>query len=271
MIVPDLVAVALVALAVALALPPRRGAGLRRAVVATAPGWSVPGGPWHEERAGPGDVSAEGSRGERPDESSHPLQRHRLLVALAAALLLPVVLGGPVGWVGGLGAAAWVWRVVSALEPPGRRRRREGVQRDLPHAVDLLAVVLASGASPASALAAVADAVGAPLDAELGAVRRGLDLGRDPVEVWHEAGRRPGLSTLARAMVRALDGGAPVAEALHRLAEDLHASRRLDDEARARAVGVKVAAPLGLCLLPAFVLVGVVPLVGSTVRAFVVP
>jgi hypothetical protein len=34
-------------------------------------------------------------------------------------------------------------------------------------------------------------------------------------------------------------------------------------EERARSVGVKAAVPLGLCLLPAFVLVGVVPLVVS--------
>jgi hypothetical protein len=36
-------------------------------------------------------------------------------------------------------------------------------------------------------------------------------------------------------------------------------------ESRARAVGVKAAVPLGVCLLPAFVLVGVVPLVAGAV------
>ncbi|MCW2792983.1 MAG: type secretion system protein, partial [Nocardioides sp.] len=36
-----------------------------------------------------------------------------------------------------------------------------------------------------------------------------------------------------------------------------------DVEDRARAVGVKAALPLGLCLLPAFVLIGIVPLVAG--------
>jgi hypothetical protein len=38
---------------------------------------------------------------------------------------------------------------------------------------------------------------------------------------------------------------------------------------RARAVGVKAALPLGVCLLPAFVLVGVVPLVAGSVTVLV--
>ena len=45
------------------------------------------------------------------------------------------------------------------------------------------------------------------------------------------------------------------------------ASSRSEAEARARTVGVRAAAPLGLCLLPAFVLVGVVPLVAGTVAS----
>ncbi len=68
-------------------------------------------------------------------------------------------------------------------------------------------------------------------------------------------------------MVRAIESGASVSDALQRLAEDLHASARLEAETKARAVGVRAAAPLGLCLLPAFVLIGVVPLVGSAVAA----
>ena len=52
-----------------------------------------------------------------------------------------------------------------------------------------------------------------------------------------------------------------------RLAEDLRRAARADVETRARAVGVKAAVPLGVCLLPAFVLVGVVPLVAGSRRS----
>ena len=53
----------------------------------------------------------------------------------------------------------------------------------------------------------------------------------------------------------------PVVAAVERLADDLARAGRAESEDRARAVGVKAAVPLGLCLLPAFVLIGIVPLV----------
>jgi hypothetical protein len=48
-----------------------------------------------------------------------------------------------------------------------------------------------------------------------------------------------------------------------RLADELACRSRAGVEERARGVGVKAAVPLGLCLLPSFVLIGVVPLVVS--------
>ena len=54
-------------------------------------------------------------------------------------------------------------------------------------------------------------------------------------------------------------------EAVERLADDLTGAARATVEDRARAVGVKAAVPLGLCLLPAFVLLGIVPLVAGCV------
>ena len=54
---------------------------------------------------------------------------------------------------------------------------------------------------------------------------------------------------------------------VERLADDLARSARADTEERARAVGVKAALPLGLCLLPAFVLIGIVPLVVALLSA----
>lgn len=199
------------------------------------------------------------------------LGRHRLLVALLAGVLPTMFFGGALGLVAGAGSVVLVWRVLGAREPVRSRRRRERLAQTLPHALDLMAVVLASGASPTHALGAVARAVDEPLRGELASIERGLALGRDPVRVWREVAARPGLVPLGRSMTRALDTGAPVADALQRLAEDLQGAARLDWESRARAVGVRAAAPLGLCLLPAFVLVGVVPLVGSTVTVLLAP
>lgn len=199
------------------------------------------------------------------------LARYRALLVLLGGAAPVVLLGGPVGVAGGLVVGAGVWRVLAGREPAAVRRRRSEVARALPLAVDLLAVTMAAGASPGKAAARVAVAVEPPMREELLAIERGLALGKDPVRVWREVARDPVLAALGRSMVRATESGASVAEAMHRLAEDLRRSSRSSAETRARAVGVKAAAPLGLCLLPAFVLVAVVPLVGSMVTTFLTP
>jgi hypothetical protein len=48
---------------------------------------------------------------------------------------------------------------------------------------------------------------------------------------------------------------------LERVARDARDGSRWEGEAKARAVGARAAAPLGLCFLPAFVLVAIVPIV----------
>jgi len=52
-----------------------------------------------------------------------------------------------------------------------------------------------------------------------------------------------------------------------RLAEQLMARERSEVEDRARAVGVRAAVPLGVCLLPAFIVLGVIPMVVASLQA----
>lgn len=193
------------------------------------------------------------------------------LAAVAAGAAPALLVGGVLGWVAAPVVALVVARTLRSREPARERRRREQVARSLPQVVDLLAVTLAAGAAPGAALAAVAEAVEGAVAEELHAVEQSLAVGRDPADVWREVARRPGMGALGRAMSRALETGASVSGTLHRLAEDLHAQERSEAESRARAVGVRAAAPLGLCLLPAFVVVGVVPLVASTAMALLRP
>jgi len=195
------------------------------------------------------------------------LRRGRWLwVGLAfagAASLAP----GRLSAAAGLAAAAGVWVVVARAEPPGVRRRREAARRELPHVVELFSVALAAGSSPGPALAAVCSALPGDAADELRGVRAGLALGRPPLEVWRELAQHPALGPLGRTMARTQLSGAPVVEAVRLLADDLAARGRLDLEDRARAVGVKAALPLGLCLLPAFLLLGIVPLVAGAATA----
>jgi Flp pilus assembly protein TadB len=252
--VATVLAAALVAGAVALVLPGRVGAGM----------------PWTDPREVPGRSGGPPAPDEE-DAGEDLLGRHRAAVSVLAGSAPLVVLGGAAGLVAGVVVAVVVHRTFGAREPVHERRRREAITRELPLAVDLLGVALAAGAAPSGALAAVAAASDGPLAAELRAAEHGLRLGRDPVRVWQEVARRPGLAALGRAMARAVETGASVSDALHRLAEDLHGAAGLEVESRARAVGVRATAPMGLCLLPAFALIGVVPLVAGTVTSLLGP
>lgn len=238
-------------LSAALLLPPARAGGgagggypcdLRR-----------PGHPG--ERAGPAPARSGGP-------AAAPV---RALVGGTAGLGAMVLVGGVVGACLGLLTAAAVWRTLGSLEPPAARRRREALARGLPHAVDLMASSLAVGTAPGRALELVAAAVDPPMRDELAVLGSRLALGVDPARVWTEVGRHPQLGPLGRSMLRAVDSGASVTDALHRLAEDLRRQARADVETRARAVGVRAAVPLGLCLLPAFLLTGIVPLIAGSV------
>ncbi|MGI8901617.1 MAG: type II secretion system F family protein [Nocardioides sp.] len=187
--------------------------------------------------------------------------------AVGAAVFVGGDLGPPLGALAGVA----VWVVVGRMEPSQARRRRERLESDLPHAVDLLAACLAGGQAPGPSVEQVARAVGGPVGQELGLASARLRLGVDPIGVWRDLSRHPQLGTLGRCVARAMDSGASVADAMARLAEDLRHETRSRMEGKARAVGVKAALPLGLCLLPAFVLTGVVPVVVGSLGSLLRP
>lgn len=186
------------------------------------------------------------------------LRRLRMPLAALAGFAGWAFLGGAPGALGGAVAAAVAWRVLGNVQDPAVARREAQLERDLPVAVYLMGAALRAGTAPDTALLAVADAVGGPVGEDLAAVHHRLHLGVDPVQVWGAVGG--GLRPLGRAMVRSLEAGASALAAVSALAEDLRAGSRARTEALARTVEVRAAAPLGLCFLPAFVLVGVVPM-----------
>ncbi|MGP3638669.1 type II secretion system F family protein, partial [Streptomyces sp. 24-1644] len=55
--------------------------------------------------------------------------------------------------------------------------------------------------------------------------------------------------------------GAPAAEPVARLAQAMRAERSSAAVARAQRAGVLITAPVGLCFLPAFLAIGVAPVV----------
>jgi Flp pilus assembly protein TadB len=183
---------------------------------------------------------------------------------VAAGICAWAVVGGWPGLVLGSAAGSVTWWWVLRIEPSSRRLERERVAAALPLAVDLMAAALGAGLAPSASLEVVVDVVRGPIRERLSQTVRRLQVGVDPVTVWTDLGRDPELGVLGRTISRALQSGSAVAESLARLSEDLRADQRAAVEARARTVGVKAAIPLGVCLLPAFVLLGVIPLVAGS-------
>ena len=157
------------------------------------------------------------------------------------------------------------------MESRRDRERREAMERQAAAAADLLAACLASGAPLATAVAAVGRALGDPIAEPLGTLVASLHLGADPHDAWRGLEAQPGLATLSRAVVRSLASGAPLTRTLPGIAEDLRRRSRSQVEAAARAAGVRAVAPLAACFLPAFLLVGVVPIVASLAMPFLAP
>lgn len=191
------------------------------------------------------------------------MRRRRAVWTLLGAVGAALFVGGTAGLVGGVVVAVGVWVVVGRSESPASRREREQTRRELPHVVTLLGAALRAGSPPEEAARLVCRVLPGPATLRLHHSVARLELGADPGEVWTRLALEPGLAPLGRTLARSHATGASVVLAVDRLGEELAREARAGVEDRARAVGVKAAVPLGLCLLPSFVLIGIVPVVAG--------
>jgi Flp pilus assembly protein TadB len=230
---------------------------LAASLAALALVWAMPG------RPRPRRVD---QRAPRVDEQDW-MRRWRWCWCLLAGSAAASFVSGTVGLVAGVCVAGATWWWIGRAEPASERRRRESVERDLPALVHLLAAALDSGSPVSDSVSLVCRAYpGAGADV-LVKVHQRLSLGVEPGAAWRVLVDDPRLAPLGRAMIRAERSGASVTDEVARLADELSRRARASVEERARAVGVKAAVPLGLCLLPSFVLIGIVPLVVSLLQS----
>ena len=180
-----------------------------------------------------------------------------LAVAVAVALLVGMPAGVPAGIAAGWGTARWCGR----RESTGDRQTERARRAELPAVLDLLAVCLSAGLPLAVALDLVATALPGAFSAELQTVAALHRLGAGPAVAWNEVRTNSLLGPVARAAIRSGESGSALALAFERLATEHRADDTLRCEAQARRAGVLAMAPLGLCFLPAFVCLGIVPVV----------
>lgn len=187
----------------------------------------------------------------------------RLDVSLAAVVLVAVLgllLAGPVGGVVALAFAPLVRRQVARMGTVADRRREAAMVRQAPLALDLMAAVLAAGKPAGAAVQVVGEQTPDPLGAHLREVARRLRTGTDPVAAWHTLDG-PGLHRIGRAFARSELSGAGVVAVARDAAEEVRRRANAERREAVSRVGVRSTVPLGLCLLPAFVLIAIAPTV----------
>jgi Flp pilus assembly protein TadB len=182
---------------------------------------------------------------------------------LALVLLPPLVLVAP----------------TVVLVRSSRRRRAaaradaDAVQRGLPELIDLLALGVGAGLTVRDALAVAVAWTPAPLGAAFAdAVRRG-DAGEPFVESLETvvSSLGPGVRPLVTVLIAAERDGAALVPALERASDEARRRRRVEAEEAARRVPVLMLFPLVLCVLPAFAVLTVVPVLIGTLSDLQLP
>ncbi|HUR75309.1 MAG TPA: type II secretion system F family protein [Sporichthya sp.] len=140
-----------------------------------------------------------------------------------------------------------------------RRRLREVAEAAT--LADLFAACLAAGCAPVEAVEAVVRARPGPVADHLAGAAARVRAGADPARAWRELEARPELAALGRALARAVESGTAVAGAVAGQARRQRLSRRAEADAAIARLTVLAAVPLGLCFLPAFLCLAVVPVV----------
>jgi tight adherence protein C len=144
----------------------------------------------------------------------------------------------------------------AALERAAAARRRQLVSA-LPDALDLLAVGVASGRSPAVVFGEIAAGVNGPLAAELAVTVSEIECGAsitDAVGGLHH--RVPGaeVGALATALERSRRYGSPLADQLREQATALRRDARRRIEERAARAAPKIQLVVALILVPSVLL-----------------
>ena len=150
------------------------------------------------------------------------------------------------------------------------RRRRALADREVPQFLDILAAASTAGLGPHAALERAVGATSGPLERELRRFLAEVALGarwRDGLVRMTERLQLADLRRAVQAMVRTERLGSSLADALRELADEVRDERRQAAAERARKAPVKMLFPLVFMILPAFLLLTVVPVLISTLRS----
>ena len=172
----------------------------------------------------------------------------------------------------GRNARSTARRTMAVPLPLTRRRQRrdrdDAITRNLPELIDLLSLGVMAGLTLRQAAEAVVSWLPHPYDEAIGRALERSGRGEPWADALSGAARELGPSTqhVFSVLIAAERDGAPVAPALHRASDEARRRRRIRAEERVRRIPVLMLFPLVFCILPAFALFTVVPLLVGTLR-----
>jgi Flp pilus assembly protein TadB len=193
--------------------------------------------------------------------------RQRGLLAGAIVLVWLMLLSGLSTWLYlsapvVLIGAFWI---LGRFESSASRRRRQLLVDQLPEALDLMMVSVQAGQPLRNAVLLAVNGLPEPVAGLIGRVSQGIAVGLTEAEAWQALADEPMVADLAADLARSLNWGTSSAVVLSSYRRQWRRRSATSRLAAAKAVGVRTILPLGLCYLPAFMLLGVVPMVASGV------
>lgn len=206
---------------------------------------------------------------DRPPPASESLVRRlhvggAILALIALGLLpwpLPLVM--PIG-------LGMVFLVRRASRTRSRQRYRRSVDEEIPQLLDLLAAGSSAGLAAPLALSRATKGLRGPLADEILVVTRSVELGarwRDELRALTDRLDLPDLRRAVSVLTRTETLGSSLEDATAELAASVRQARRAAVMERARSAPVKMLFPLVFLILPAFLLLTVVPVLLTTVQS----
>lgn len=167
---------------------------------------------------------------------------------VAPSRLAPIFVAALVG-AGFLAPDAWAERIA--------RRRRVELVASLPDALDLVAVGVATGRTPAALFGEIATGTAGPLAGELALAVAEIESGATQAEAFASLRTRTGtveLGVLGAAIERSRRYGSPLADQLHAQAATLRVEERRRIEERAARAAPKIQLVVAMVLVPSALL-----------------
>lgn len=214
----------------------------------------------------------------RPGRTGHDRWRDLTTVTAAAAepqarlrpgwMVVGIGAAAGVGWAVGGGAVGLVAIGLAAVAAAWLRRaltvrpdERTEDSAELAGCWELLAACLEAGMPVAGAVLATATPLMGAAGHGMRRVAGLLELGADPIDAWRTVEHRQALAAFARAAARSAGTGAALARVARTECTRLRAELSDAAQARAQRAAVLITGPLGLCFLPAFLVLGIAPVV----------